>query len=155
RRSSDQVGLIRQMTTQYETVVRVRVVSTRGQRELMNIVKTVTLDDPHTRVGERVEKDRLAQDNAELIQIIIKDAFMDFTPQVLASLEQIGWEGRIAAINGDRIYLNVGKVSGLQMGDILKVTEEGDDIYDPDSGSHLGKVPGRMKGTVEVVSYFG
>src|SRR5690606_2666287 len=76
RRSSDQVGLIRQMTTQYETVVRVRVVSTRGQRELMNIVKTVTLDDPHTRVGERVEKDRLAQDSAELIQIIIKDAFM-------------------------------------------------------------------------------
>ncbi len=80
---------------------------------------------------------------------------LDFTPQVLASLDKVSWEGRIAAINGDRIYLNVGRVSGLQVGDLLKVTEDGDDVYDPESGSHIGRVPGRLKGTLEVISYFG
>ena len=155
KRSSDQIGVIRNMTTKFESVIRVRVYSSRGTRELMNIIKTVTLDEPNTRVGERVESDKFIQNNAELIQVIIKDAFMDFTPQVLAAMDKIVWEGRIAAISGDRIYLNVGRISGLQAGDILKVSEEGEDVFDPDSGSHIGKAQGRLKGTLEVVSYFG
>jgi hypothetical protein len=65
------------------------------------------------------------------------------------------WEGRIAMIAGDRVYLNAGRLSGLQINDILKVTEEGKEIYDPQTGRFIGKAPGRMKGTVEVVSYFG
>jgi hypothetical protein len=155
KRSSDQIGLVRNMTTKFESVVRVRVVNARGGKELMNIVKTVTLEEPTKRVGERVETDKYIQNNPELVQIIIKDAFMDFTPQVIAALDKVTWEGRIAAISGDRMYLNVGRISGLQVGDILKVSEEGEDVYDPDSGTHLGKVAGRMKGTLEVVSYFG
>lgn len=155
KRSSDRIGLIRNMTTQFESVVRVRVANTRGGKELMNVVKTVTLDEPNTRVGERVESDKFVGNNPELVQIVIKDAFMDFTPQVVGALDKIVWEGRVAAINGDRIYLNVGRVSGLQVGDILKVSEEGEDVFDPDSGTHLGKAAGRMKGTLEVVSYFG
>lgn len=155
KRSSDQIGLVRNMTTQFESVIRVRLVNARGARELMNIVKTVTLEEPLRRVGERVEADKFVQSNPELIQIIIKDAFMDFTPQVVSALDKVLWEGRIAAISGDRMYLNVGRVSGLQVGDILKVSEEGEDVYDPDAGTHIGKVSGRMKGTLEVVSYFG
>ncbi len=58
-------------------------------------------------------------------------------------------------INGDRIFLNVGRISGLQIGDILKVSEEGDEIFDPQTGNYVGKAPGRLKGTLEVVSYFG
>ncbi len=155
KRSSDKVGIVRNMTTQFESVISVRVVNARGGKDLMNIVKTVVLDEPNVRVAERVETDRFIESNPEMIQSIIKDAFMDFTPQVVASLDKVVWEGRIAAVNGDRIYLNVGRISGLQIGDILRVTEEGQDVYDPDSGSHLGKATGRMKGTLEVVSYFG
>ena len=155
KRASDQIGVIRNMTTKFESVIRVRLFSSRGTRELMNVIKTVVLDEPNTRVGERVESDKFIQNNAELIQVIIKDAFMDFTPQVLAAMDKIVWEGRIAAISGDRVYLNVGRISGLQTGDILKVSEEGEDVFDPDSGSHIGKVQGRVKGTLEVVSYFG
>ncbi len=155
KRASDQIGVIRNMSTKFESVVRVRLFSTRGTKELMNVVKTVVLDEPNTRVGERVESDKFIQNNAELIQVIIKDAFLDFTPQVIAAMDKIVWEGRIAAISGDRVYLNVGRISGLQNGDILKVSEEGEDVFDPDSGSHIGKVQGRIKGTLEVVSYFG
>lgn len=155
KRSSDSVGIVRHMTTAFEAVVRVRVASTRGGRELFNTQKTVTLEQDNVRVAERVEADQFIKNNPELIEVIVKDAFLDFTPQIMTALGKVSWEGRIAAISGDRIYLNVGRVSGLQVGDLLKVSEEGDDIYDPESGSHIGKVPGRLKGTLEVISYFG
>ena len=61
----------------------------------------------------------------------------------------------MALIEGSRIFLNAGRISGLNMGDILKVTAKGEEIYDPESGDFIGTAPGRMKGTLEVVSYFG
>jgi TolB-like protein len=155
QRKSDNVGVVRQLTTGFEVVAQVRVVSARGGKEIFNTVKTVTLKDQGVRVAERVETDKFLQNNPEMIEVIVKDAFLDFTPQVLAALDKISWEGRIAAIQGDRIYLNVGKISGLQMGDLLKVMEDGDDIYDPESGTHIGRAPGRLKGTLELISYFG
>lgn len=155
KRSSDNVGIVRQMATTFEIVAQVRVVTGRSGKEVFNTVKTVTVEDRGTRVGERVETDTLVTNNPEMIEVIVKDAFLDFTSQVMASLDKVSWEGRIAAINGDRIYLNVGRVSGLQVGDLLKVIDEGDDVYDPESGGHIGRVPGRLKGTLEVISYFG
>jgi hypothetical protein len=65
------------------------------------------------------------------------------------------WEGRIASVQGERIFLNVGKISGLAAGDLLRVVDEGEEIYDTESGSFIGKSPGRLKGTLEVVSFFG
>ncbi|HEY8272121.1 MAG TPA: hypothetical protein VIG33_14615 [Pseudobdellovibrionaceae bacterium] len=154
-RKADKVGLVRQMKSEFEAVVRVRVVSTRNGQEVFNTVKTVNLEEPTVRVVERVETDKFLQNNPELIESIIRDAFLDFVPQVLASFGKVSWEGRIAALNGDRIYLNVGRTSGIQVGDLLKVLEQGDDVYDPESGGHIGTVPGRLKGTLEVISYFG
>lgn len=155
KRKSDNVGVVRHLTSVFEVVAQVRVVTARTGNEVFNTVKTVTLEEQGVRVAERVETDKYLQNNPEMIEVLVKDAFLDFTPQVLGSLEKVSWEGRIAAINGDRLYLNVGKVSGLQMGDLLKVMEDGDDVYDPESGTHIGRVPGRLKGTLEVISYFG
>lgn len=154
-RKADNVGVIRQMKSEFEAVVRVRVVSARGGQEVFNTVKTVNLEEPAVRVAERVETDKYLQNNPELLEAIVRDAFLDFVPQVEAALSKVQWEGRIAALNGDRIYLNVGRISGIQVGDVLKVLEQGDDVYDPESGGHIGTVPGRLKGTLEVISYFG
>ncbi|WP_347356307.1 hypothetical protein [Bdellovibrio sp.] len=155
KRKADNVGVVRHLTTAFEVVAQVRVVTGRAGREVFNTIKTVTVEEQGVRVGERVETDKFLANNPEMITVIVKDAFLDFTPQVLASLDKVTWEGRVAAINGDRIYLNVGRISGIQVGDLLKVTEDGDDIYDPESGGHIGRVPGRLKGTLEVISYFG
>lgn len=155
KRKTDKVGLVRHLTTQFEVVAQIRVVMTRSNQEVFNTVKTVTVEEQGVRVAEKVETDKYLQSNPQMVDVIVKDAFLDFTPQVIASLDKVSWEGRIAAINGDRIYLNVGKISGLQMGDLLKVLEDGDDVYDPENGSHIGRVPGRLKGTLEVISYFG
>lgn len=155
KRSADPVGIFRQVKSKFEAQVRVRILTVRSGREVFNTVKTVLLEEANVRVAEKVDSDRFLVNNPDLVKKLVQDAFLDFTPQIIASLEKTNWEGRIAMVNGDRIFLNVGKISGLQLGDILKVSEEGDEIYDPQSGHFVGKTPGRMKGTLEVVSYFG
>ena len=102
-----------------------------------------------------MDTDKYFTNNPLILEKLINDAFVDFIPSILSTMDRLSWEGRIAMVTGDRIFLNVGKISGLQIGDILKVNEEGDEVYDPQSGSYIGKTPGRLKGTLEVVSYFG
>lgn len=155
RRKSDAVGVFRQLKTTFEAQVRVRIVSARSGKELFNVLKTVTVEESNVRVGEDMTADRFFQSNPEILENLLKEAFLDFTPQIMATMDKMTWEGRIATVQGDRIFLNVGRISGLQIGDILKVADEGDEIYDPQSGNYIGKVPGRLKGTLEVVSYFG
>ncbi len=155
KRKTGTVGIVRNMQSTFEIVLRVRMMNLRTGKEVFNTVKTVTLEQEDVRVAERVDTDRFIEDNPEMIEVMVKDAFLDFSPQIVGALDKVSWEGRIAAINGDRIYLNVGKISGIQVGDLLKVSEDGEDIYDSESGNHIGKVPGRLKGTLEVISYFG
>ncbi len=139
----------------FEVVVQARLINIRSEQELFNTVKTVTIEEENTKLPENVNANYFFNRNPELVGILIKDAFLDFTPQISEALLQITWEGRIAALNGEKIYLNVGKVSGVQVGDVLKVVEDGNEVYDPEIGYHVGKVPGRVKGTLEIISYFG
>lgn len=155
QRKAENVGIVRNLRTVFEIVVRVRLMNVRTAKEIFNTVKTVTLEQQNVRVAERVETDKFIESNPEMMEVLVKDAFLDFAPQIISSLDRVSWEGRIAAIQGDRLYLNVGRISGIQVGDLLKVTEDGDDVYDPENGSHIGRVPGRLKGTLEVISYFG
>lgn len=153
--SAEKIGLVRNMISSYEVVVKMRIYNVRTENEVFNTIKTVTLDEKTQRVVERVSSDQFFANNPELLKVLIKDAFLDFVPQIQESLVDISWEGRIAAIRGDKIYLNVGRISGVQIGDILKVVEDGSEIYDSEIGYHIGRVRGRTKGTLEIVSYFG
>lgn len=155
KNAADQIGLIRNMKIAYEVIVRMRVMNIRSEQELFNTIKTVTLEEESPRVIERVSTDQYFARNPDLVKILIKDAFLDFTPQIQESLHQITWEGRIATIRDDKVYLNVGRISGVQIGDIFKVVEDGSEIYDPEIGYHIGKIRGKTKGTLEIVSYFG
>lgn len=155
KKKADQIGLVRNLDAIYEVVVRLRIQSVRTGQEIYHTVKTVTLDEKNTRVAERAAEDQIFLKNPELVEILIKDAFLDFSAQIQEAMDDVTWEGRIAAIRGDKIYLNVGRISGVQVGDLLKVVEDSSEIFDPEAGSNLGKVPGRSKGTLEIISYFG
>jgi hypothetical protein len=155
KRKADPVGVFRQMKSQFEASVRVRIFTARSGKEIFNTVKNVTLEESNVRIAEGADADKVLSTNPELIQGLVIDAFLDFQNQILNTLDRLSWEGRIAMITGDRIFLNVGRISGVQLGDVLKVSEEGDEVYDPTSGNFIGKTPGRLKGTLEVVSYFG
>ena len=155
KQSADQVGIIRDLKTQYEVAVRLRLVSVQTGQEMFHTVKTVTLQEDSTRIVERIKGDEVFAKNPELVEILIKDAFLDFSNQIEDTLNVVRWEGRIAAIRGEKFYLNVGQVSGVKIGDILKVVENPSEIYDSQMGYQLGKVSGKVKGTLEIISYFG
>jgi len=139
----------------FEIVVKARLVNVKSGQELFNTVKTVILEEENTKLPQNISSEAFFAKNPQLVELLLKDAFLDFTGKLADSLSQVTWEGRIAALQGEKIYLNVGQVTGLQIGDILKVVEDGTEVYDPEIGYHIGKVNGKVKGTLEVVGYFG
>jgi hypothetical protein len=155
RRIGDEVGLVRQVRARIEATVQIRVVNTKNGSIVMNETRSATIEDTTTRVAERSFSDRFLEEDPKLIEAVIYEAFKSTIPRISQNVEKLSWEGRVALVKGDRIYLNAGRLSGIQIGDILKISEDGEDVYDPDSGGLIGKVPGRLKGTIEVISYFG
>jgi hypothetical protein len=153
--ATDEVGLFRQQSTRFELKLRLRMGAPRSGRELMNLTKTVNLENSQVRVPESITAEAFIKNNPELLEKFIAESFLDFEPQIYSSLGRLNWEGRIALVRNSEIFLNVGKLSGVQIGDLLRVSEDGEEVFDPQTGNFIGKVPGKTKGTLEVVSYFG
>lgn len=143
-------GVLKNVKVEYECSIIVKILNQNG-KELFNTMKTVTYKDQ----GGDLATELMSDSSSKILATLIKDALFEFVPQVVKSLETIIWEGRVASIQGERIFLNVGKISGLNTGDLLRVVDEGEEIYDTESGQFIGKSPGRLKGTLEVVSFFG
>lgn len=155
KRVGDAVGVVRAVRARISATVQLRMVNTKNGSFLLNETRTADVEETTTRVGERSFSDRNLESDPKLIEAVVTEAFRATLPKIAQAVEKQSWEGRVAMVKGDRIYVNAGRLSGLNIGDILKITEEGEDVYDPENGSLLGKVPGRLKGTVELVSYFG
>lgn len=155
KKMGDSVGLIRSQKAQVGTQVRLRMYAGKNGKEILNEMRAAETEATTTRVGERGESSSGLVDDPELIKAAIRKAFLGAVPSVIRAVEKLSWEGRVAMVTGERVFVNAGRLSGLQVGDILKVTDEGDDVYDPETGRFIGTAPGRLKGTIEVVSYFG
>lgn len=155
RRLGDQVGLIRKLRARIDTTVRIRMFATKNGREILHDIRQASAESETTRVGKYASSDRYLEEDPVLIRDGVTRAFYGALGPIVRAVEKLTWEGRVAMVSGERIYLNAGRLSGLQIGDVLKVTEEMEEVFDPDTGKFLGTAPGRMKGTVEVTSYFG
>lgn len=84
---------------------------------------------------------------AVAIKKLVTDAFI--------SMEKMDWQGRIAKLIGNKVYVNAGRASGLLAGDILKVMSPGEEIVDPITKTYLGRSEGMLKGTLEVTEFIG
>ncbi len=155
KRVGDEVGLVRQIRVRTDATINIRMAATKNSHIILNEMRSATLEDSTTRVAERSFSDRYLEEDPKLIDAVVTKAFQSTVPRIVQSVDKLNWEGRIALVKGDRVYLNAGRLSGIQIGDILKITEEGEDVFDPETGNLIGKAPGRLKGTVEVVTYFG
>lgn len=155
RKQGDSVGLLRSVKAEVAAQVRVRVHAGRTGKELMNEMRSAEADTSITEVAERGDIVSRLSEDPHLVAAVVRKAFLGSLPNVVRAVEKLSWEGRVAMVTGERIYVNAGRLSGIQVGDILKVTEEGEDVYDPETGRFIGRAPGRLKGTIEVISYFG
>ena len=155
RRLGDQVGLVRKIRARMEAKIQLRIYATKQGREVINEIREANIEDTTTRIGSYAYSDKFLEEDPELIDSVVQKAFRGVVNSIMAVSRKISWEGRIAMVTGDRIYVNAGRLSGLQVGDILRINDEGQDVFDPENGALIGKAPGKMKGTVEVISYFG
>ncbi|MFB3886354.1 MAG: hypothetical protein ACE144_14110 [Thermodesulfobacteriota bacterium] len=73
----------------------------------------------------------------------------------LRQLDLLDWTTTIAKIEGDHLYINAGKLSGLRIGDTLEIFEPGKEIIHPTTKFSLGWTTGKSKGAIQVTDLFG
>ncbi|HVP80518.1 MAG TPA: hypothetical protein VMV04_21750 [Thermodesulfobacteriota bacterium] len=85
------------------------------------------------------------------IELSLDDVLEGF----LRQLDLLDWTTTIAKVEGENIYLNAGKLSGIRIGDTLEVFEPGKEIFHPTTNLSLGWTTGKLKGAVKVTDLFG
>jgi curli biogenesis system outer membrane secretion channel CsgG len=68
----------------------------------------------------------------------LRDALTKAMVNMMQKLGTKKWNGRIAQVDGENLYINAGQKSGLNIGDKLKVFRPGKDIIDPQTRVKLG-----------------
>jgi hypothetical protein len=154
RRKDDDVGLLRPSAAKAAASVELRLVDVAQAKEIaLGQGAGVSESSSLNLFGENNEDTESYRN--EIVAEAIADAVHKAMPALNKEIDRIQWRGKIAKINGAKIFVNAGRATGIQVGDILKVASQGSDIFDPDSGLFLGRTGGDLKGTLEVTEFFG
>lgn len=154
RQKGDEVGLLRQMQSLAAVDIELKLFDVVGGREIAAIGGSGQSSN-NSMVALEQGDIYSVEYRAELTKLAIRDAINGLTQEVLKTIEKMSWEGKIAKIAGNKVFVNSGRESGLVNGDILKVLTPGDEVYDPQTGAYLGTAQGQLKGTLEVVDFIG
>lgn len=154
RQKSDEVGVVRKTKSYAESIVEIRVFDVLANKEIYSDKMDGNINDSSFRFFMS-ERDAHISYRRGLLRYSIKTAIRRFIPKLAKLGAKLDWTGRVAKIIGSKIYINAGRRSGLNMGDILKIMTEGQEIYDPESGSLIGVSKGQVKGTLEIIDYMG
>ncbi|NDD90742.1 hypothetical protein EBZ37_01470 [bacterium] len=154
RQRGDEVGLLRQTQSLAAADLEIKLFDVSAGREILSVGKSGQ-SSSNNLVSVEGENQQSSDYRIELTRLAVRDAVAQLVPDVIKTVEKLAWQGRIAKIVGGKYYINSGKGSGLIHGDILKVLTAGEEVYDPATGAYLGRAPGQLKGTVEVVDFLG
>ncbi len=84
------------------------------------------------------------------------DDFNKIAPKISADIVRATqWSCRIVKVDGSKVYLNAGRLSGIRPKDVFFVYGKGKDIIDPITKQFLGYAPGPLKGQIKVELLFG
>ncbi len=154
RQKTDEIGFVRKTKSYAESVVELRVFDVLANKEIFSEKVDGNINDSTFRFFMS-ERDAHMDYRRSLLRYSVKVAVRKLIPRVNKLGERLDWTGRVARIIGSKVYINAGRQSGLNVGDILKIMTEGEEIFDPESGALLGVSKGQVKGTLEVIDYFG
>lgn len=154
RTKGDEVGLFRQKRSVAAVDLEMRLFDvTNGKEVLLDEKSAESTLSQLAAFGEE-DTDPRGQ-RAELVRMALRNGMRLFAADAGRAFEKLSWEGRIAKITASNVFINAGRATGLNIGDILKVLTPGEDVYDPVTGAYLGRSPGQPKGTLEVVDFLG
>lgn len=154
RQKSDEIGFVRKVKALAETIVEIKIFDVHANKEVLSQTLEGNVTDDNFRFYQQESEENIAY-RQDLLRYTTRVAVRKGIPDIIKVGSKLDWVGRVAKIIGTRIYINAGKSSGINIGDILKVITEGSEIYDPESGAMIGVSEGEAKGTLEVIDYFG
>ncbi len=154
RQKSDEVGFVRKVKSLAETYIEVKVYDVASNKEILTETIDGNISDDNFKYYQADSEENLAY-RQDLLRYSTKVAVRKIIPKIIQVGKKLDWMGRVAKIIGTKIYVNAGRSSGINLGDILKVITEGQEVFDPESGAMIGISQGEVKGSLEVVDYFG
>ena len=154
REKADEIGLVRKVKAYTETSLEVRIFDISSNKEIFTEIVKGYADDSTYRFF-RTEREGQLDYRRNLLRYSAKIAARKIIPKVVEVAAKYDWVGRVAKIISNKIFINAGRLSGINVGDVLKVMTEGTEIYDPETGALIGVSKGHVKGTIEVIDYFG
>ena len=154
REKSDEIGIVRETKSYTEAKVEVRVFDVNAGKEIYTETLNGYADDSTYRLFSSDREDYLSY-RRDLLRYAVRVSIRKSIPKIIDLASKLDWVGRVAKIIGTKVYLNAGRESGINIGDILKIITEGTEIYDPETGALIGMSKGDMKGTIEILDYFG
>ncbi len=138
----------------------------REDREVSFALSKIALDVLNTETGKTLrqlsarnpfflsrEKGDMSTEKAKVKAIDL--AIELIAEDLLRTILTLDWHARIASIDGEKVFINAGSLSGLQKGDALEVYTPGEQIIDQGTNQPLGRIKGSYKGELEVVELFG
>jgi hypothetical protein len=154
RSTNDEIGFVRKVRAMAEAKIEIKVFDVYSSKEILSETLDGNVRDDNMRfyMNETNENDAYRQD---LLRYSSRVAVRKFIPLVIQIGSKLDWTGRVAKIIGTKIYVNAGRESGINIGDILKVINEGQEVFDPETGALIGISKGEVKGTLEITDYFG
>tara|TARA_Y100000780_G_scaffold226709_1_gene241247 strand:+ start:74868 stop:75752 length:885 start_codon:yes stop_codon:yes gene_type:complete len=154
RQKTDEIGMVRKTKSYAESVVEVRVFDVHANKEIFSEKIDGNINDSAHKFFLS-ERDATLDYRRNLLRYSVRVAVRRFLPKINKLGAKLDWIGRVAKIIGSKIYVNAGRKSGITVGDILKVMTEGTEIFDPESGALIGVSKGEVKGTLEIIDFFG
>lgn len=154
REKTDEIGVIRKTKSYTESKVEIRIFDVNSNKEIYTDTLRGYADDSAYRFFS-VDRESQLEYRRELLRYGVKVAVRKSIPRMMEVAAKLDWVGRVAKIIGNKIYINAGRDSGIRISDVLKVITEGEEIFDPETGALIGSSKGEIKGTVEIIDYFG
>lgn len=154
RQKADEIGFVRKTKSYAQSVVEIRVFDVHANKEIFHEKMDGNINDSSYRFFLS-QRDSHMDYRRSLLRYSVKVAVRRLVPKLAKLGEKLDWTGRVAKIIGSKVYINAGRTSGLSVGDILRIMTEGTEIFDPESGALLGVSKGQVKGTLEIIDYFG
>ena len=154
RQRADEIGLLRKVKYFSEVKVEIRIYDVATKKSVFSQALLGYADEQTYKFyGDDKEDHEVFK--RDLLRYSGRIAARKFIPKILAISSRLEWSGQVAKIVENQVYINAGRTSGIYIGEVLKVITEGHEIYDPRTGALIGKTKGTLKGTLEVIDYFG
>lgn len=88
--------------------------------------------------------------NETLVGKVCRSAVEEVVELINKNASAMPWQAKVITMKDGKVYINSGKVSGVNVGESFSVFRKGEDLIDPDTGLNLGSVTTEV-GMIKVV----